>query len=48
MNWIETAIVELGKLLRYVLRNTATTFRLCAILVSVTACLVALAWTKVL
>lgn len=47
MNWVETVIVEVGKLLRYALRTTATTARLCVVLGTVTACIVVLAWKQV-
>ncbi|MEV4199371.1 hypothetical protein [Micromonospora globbae] len=47
MNWVETTIIELNKTIRYALRNTATTLRLCAVLVTLTACLALMAWLGV-
>jgi hypothetical protein len=46
MNWANAAIVELNRTVRYALRSTGTTVRLCAILATVTACLALLAWLR--
>lgn len=46
MNWANAVIVELNKTVRYALRSTGTTVRLCAILATVTTCLTLLAWLR--
>jgi hypothetical protein len=48
MNWVEIAIIELNKTIRYALRNTGTTARLCVVLATLTTCLAAMAWLNVL
>ena len=47
MNWIEIAVVELSKIVRYALRNTATTIRLCVVLATLTTCVAVMAWVQV-
>ncbi|WP_432976805.1 hypothetical protein [Dactylosporangium sp. CA-233914] len=48
MSWIETAIIEMNKTIRYALRNTGTTLRLCAFVATLTACVAVMSWFSVL
>jgi hypothetical protein len=48
MNWVEISIIELNKTVRYALRNTGTTMRLCLVLATLTTCVAVMAWLKVL
>jgi hypothetical protein len=44
MNWVGIAIIELNKTVRYALRNTGTTARLCLVLATLTMCVGVIAW----
>ena len=48
MNWAETAIIEISKIVRYALRSTGTTLRLCGILAALTGSIAVMAWLNVL